>query len=209
MDSQLSCVGFSEINRDFFNTSLDTASQEIGRKFEIVNNSDLAIDRVSNGDFALYENAFYLKHAMVKKQMRQELINVTETKEESDRNRGGNRNLHIMENCVINMPISIGLHKNSPIIKRVNKYIRRVIEAGLVKKWLDDVMQNTLNSEKRTGSESIKALMSLHKMFGAFFALFIGYFFSLVVLFAELFYFAFYIKKHPRFDKYSKQILNQ
>lgn len=204
VDSQLPCGGFSEINRDFFNTSLDGASQEIGAKFEIVNNSDLAIERVSKGDFALYENAFYLKHATVKQQSK-ENTNSSDIKE----NDGGDyRGLHIMENCVINMPISIGLQKNSPIIKRVNKYIRRVIEAGLVKKWLDDVMQKTLNSEKSTSNESTKTLMSLRKMFGAFFALFIGYFFSVTILIAEQFYFIFYIKKHPRFDKFSKQIIN-
>lgn len=53
------------------------------------------------------------------------------------------RDLHIMSDCIISMPISIGLEKNSPLKPRIDEFIQRVVEAGLVLKWLDDVMANT------------------------------------------------------------------
>lgn len=53
------------------------------------------------------------------------------------------RELHIMSDCIISMPISIGLEKNSPLKPRIDEFIQRVVEAGLVLKWLDDVMANT------------------------------------------------------------------
>lgn len=207
VDAKLSYGGWGEINRDFFQTSFDPASQIIGSKFEMINDSDVAVDRVANGDFAFYENTYYLKYMSVRRQLRLQMM---EEKRENYDNittlNMGNRNLHIMNDCVINMPISIGLQKNSPILRRFNKYVRRIIEAGLVKKWLDDVMQATLQADSTETTENTKAIMNLSKLIGAFVALFIGYIFSLIVLLAEIIYYQHFVKKHPKFDKYSKTI---
>lgn len=53
------------------------------------------------------------------------------------------RNLHIMSDCIISMPISIGLEKNSPLKPRIDGFIQRIVEAGLVHKWLGDTMADT------------------------------------------------------------------
>lgn len=172
----------------------------------MINDSDLAVDRVASGDFVFYENVNYLKHATVKRQLRLEMLKENQTVKDLEKSTANDRNLHIMSDCVINMPISIGLQKNSPILRRFNKYVRRIIEAGLVKKWLDDVMQSTLQANSISSAENTQAIMSFSKLLGAFVALFIGYSFSCVVFFAELIYFHFLVKKHPNFDKYSKSI---
>lgn len=46
-----------------------------------------------------------------------------------------------MDNCVINMPVSIGLQKNSPLLQRSDRFLRRAIETGLAEKWLSDVTE--------------------------------------------------------------------
>ncbi|XP_017773932.1 PREDICTED: glutamate receptor ionotropic, delta-2 [Nicrophorus vespilloides] len=201
IDSKISVGGWGEINRILFSTSLDPPSQEIGDKFEIINDTDYGVDRVALGTFALYENTHFLKYSSVKRQLR--ILNDTKLEGQD-----GDRNLHIMSDCVINMPISIGLQKNSPIKPMVDKFIRRVIEAGLVGKWLDDIMSFTMISET-SNEERVKALMDMKKFFGAIVALFIGITISVSVFFAEILYFNRYIRKHPNFDKYSKVIQHE
>ena len=56
--------------------------------------------------------------------------------------------LHIMSQCSVHMPISIGLEKNSPLRPNCDKYLRRLIEAGLITKWLTDTMQNFEKSQE-------------------------------------------------------------
>lgn len=116
------------------------------------------------------------------------------------------RNLHVMKDCVINMPISIGLQKNSPIKQRFDKYIRRIFEAGLIKKWISDIMQRVYNANIKGAPVKTKALMSIQKMIGAITALFVGYILSILVLVGELYFYNFFVKRHPKFNKYSKKI---
>lgn len=223
VNSRLKCGGWGDINREFFKSSLDPTTKLIGENFEVVNDSSKAVDRVAQGVFAFYENSYYLKEALVKRQLRFQIARSDLTSNQSEREMRDivreDRNLHIMTDCVIKMPISIGkikaenatnqilgLQKNSPIKPRVDKYIRRVLEAGLIKKWLDDVMSSILNAEIQSIHEEMKAIMNMKKFFGAIVALFIGYFISIVVLIVEIFYFHFFIKRHPNYNKYTRTI---
>lgn len=115
----------------------------------------------------------------------------------------GDFTLHIMSNCIINMPISLGLQKNSPLKPAVDRFLRRVIEAGLVKKWLNDVMLDTTILEDPLNIEEIKALMDLKKLYGAFVVLVSGYIFSVIVLLLEISYWYGVVKRDPLFDEYS------
>lgn len=100
-----------------------------------------------------------------------------------------------------------GLQKNSPLKPRMDKIIRRIVEAGLIKKWMDDVMQEVLISNMESdNTENLKALMNMKKFSGAMVALGIGYFFSIVTLAIELLYFHFSTVKNPYYNKYSKKI---
>ncbi|KAI4462234.1 ionotropic receptor 20a-related [Holotrichia oblita] len=207
IDSKIPLGGWGEANKELFKTSLDPIAQTIGEKFEFINDSKEAIEKIVKGEFAFYENIYFLKEASVAHQLHQQLLNrINQSIPQDNLSDRSERKLHIMKDCVINMPISIGLQKNSPIKPRVDKYIRRVLEAGFVKKWLDDVMQSTLNGEAPSTLETIKALMNTQKFIGAVVALCVGYFVSLVGLCVEILYFHFTVKKHPNYNKYSRKI---
>lgn len=117
------------------------------------------------------------------------------------------RNLHIMKDCVINMPISLGLQKNSPLKPRVDRFLRMIIEAGLVKKWLNDAMSEVLIADQTQETEAIKALMNLKKLYGGFVALGIGYGLSTLLLLIEILYWHFAVVKNPMYDKYSNSVI--
>ncbi len=182
--------------------SLDEASQKIGAKLEDINDiteavsfnllrsvaithhpySCFQIERVAKGKYAYYENEYTLR------EMR------------SKRNTDLDPHpLHIMKECAVNMPISIGLEKNSPIKPKFNKLLRRLIEAGLVSKWLSETVRNYEYSE----DEAAEALMDLKKMYGAFVALGIGYFISVVALIGEIIYWKCVVVKGPLYDEYA------
>lgn len=63
--SPISCGGWGEQNKEFFTTSLDSAGQRVGHKFEIVYDSNDSISRVAQGNFAYYENIYFLHYAKV------------------------------------------------------------------------------------------------------------------------------------------------
>lgn len=115
--------------------SSDLSSQEIGNKFKLIQEEDKAIEKVANGSFAYYENSYLLRHVRVKRQIleKEQKENITTVDISSK------HNLHIMEECVINMPIALGLEKNSPLKPRVDtlvciyfvNYYKTIIRKGI------------------------------------------------------------------------------
>ena len=105
-----------------------------------------------------------------------------------------------MKDCAIHIPISLGMEKNSPLKPMVDKYLRRLIEAGLTNKWLADAIQDFQSSVEEEPQE---ALMDLKKFYGALIALAVGYFLSTLVLISEVLYWKYVVQKHPAFDKYN------
>lgn len=104
--------------RDFFLLSQDTDPQKIGERFQVIEDDDAAIAQVATGKFAYYENKYYLRHARAKRQ-----ILSAAQKSNAIKHRDtvtADRILHIMSECVIYMPISLGMDKNSPLKRRVD-----------------------------------------------------------------------------------------
>jgi hypothetical protein len=61
-DSNVDCGGWGEQSKEFFMTSLDRTGQRVGQKFQEVYDVDKAIDRVSKGQFAYYDNIHFLRY---------------------------------------------------------------------------------------------------------------------------------------------------
>lgn len=82
------------------------------------------------------------------------------------------------------------------------------MEAGLTKKWLNDVMQQIINKYMQIETvENPKAIMNMKKFSGALVALGIGYILSSFALIAEIVYFRLYTVNNPYYNKYSKQVM--
>jgi hypothetical protein len=143
---------------------------------------------VAEGDFAYFENQLTLQR------LRYEHV----------KRKDSAQNLHIMEECAINMPISIGLGKNSPLKDQLDKYLRRVVEGGLIRKWM---MTATKSFESSIETQPAEALMDLKKFYGALVALGCGYFLSFLAFAAEKLFWHFAVEKHPNFDKYYGKIV--
>ncbi|KAK6637957.1 hypothetical protein RUM44_008380 [Polyplax serrata] len=207
-ESEIPVGGWGEEIKRFFQTSLDAAGKKIGSKFEIVADIDDAIARIADGQFAYYENVHFLMHASVHRQMvLLEEAAITGDDGKNETSMVINRSLHIMRDCVINMPISLGLQKNSPLKPRIDKFLQMIVEAGLVKKWLNDAMSQVLIADASSEEQPIKALMDLKKLYGAIITLFVGYGISLLLLIGEKLFWYITVVRHPMYDKYSNSIL--
>ncbi|KAJ8725946.1 hypothetical protein PYW08_004131 [Mythimna loreyi] len=202
VESKVTCGGWGSQTKMFFEESLDEDTQKIGKKFETIDDPLQAADKVAQGVYAYYDNSDFLKYISATKKTlfkdaNQNTTNTTEVTARKDMQ----RNLHIMSDCVVNIPISIGFHKNSPLKPLADTYMWRVIEVGLVEKWLNDAMYSIRTLE--TKEDEIKALMNLKKLYGAFIALAIGYALSTICLIGELIHWQFIVRRDPNFDKYA------
>lgn len=93
---------------------------DIGTRFELTTMEDKAVARVANGTFGYYENIQTLHEARAKRQ----LLEVMQKKKSThDEKVADDRNLHIMTECVIYMPISIGMDRNSPLKSQVDEIV--------------------------------------------------------------------------------------
>ncbi|XP_063974062.1 glutamate receptor ionotropic, kainate glr-3 [Diachasmimorpha longicaudata] len=201
--SKIPVGGWSDEQRDLFGSSLDSDLVEIATRFELTVKEDDAVARVANGTFGYYENIHTLQEARAKRQLLEEMHKKKSTHEEKVID---DRNLHIMSECVIYMPISIGMDRNSPLMPRVNEIVRRVVEAGFVEKWLSDVTEWSKIAELKDESPAAKATVNLHKLHGALVALGIGYFLGFFALMIEQIYWNYFVMKNPAFDKYQLDV---
>lgn len=130
-DSKIGVGIWGRFNKDLFLMAQDDASQIIGKQAKDYNDALEAAGKVANGNYAFYENEHFLKEVRSKVKSSQKSLS-----------------LHVMKECAIKMPISIGLAKNSPLKDQVDKYTRRMIESGLIQKWLSDVTMQFEASEE-------------------------------------------------------------
>ncbi|KOB69888.1 putative chemosensory ionotropic receptor IR68a, partial [Operophtera brumata] len=202
VDSKVICSGWGSETKAFFINSLDEIGQKIGERFETIDDPIEAANRVAQGTYAYYDNKDFLKYLSVKRKNAFFMNSVNNSTNTSTIvTNDSERNLHIMSDCMVHIPISIGFHKNSPLKPLADIYMRRVVEVGLAEKWLNDAMYPIRSLE--TNEEEIKALMNLKKLYGAFIALAIGYTLSFISLIGELFYWKYIVKRDPNFDKFT------
>lgn len=135
------------------------------------------------GKFAYFENE-YLLHELLQRHSSNDKTKSAQQKP-----------LHVMRECTINMPISIGLEKNSPLKPEVDKLLRRMIEAGLVSKWLSDSIKASDDDDEMDVQE---ALITLKKMYGAVVALGVGYLVGLLLLICEIVYYRYWVLRRMR-----------
>uniref|UniRef100_A0A182Q3D6 Ionotropic glutamate receptor L-glutamate and glycine-binding domain-containing protein n=1 Tax=Anopheles farauti TaxID=69004 RepID=A0A182Q3D6_9DIPT len=181
-ESPVRCGAWGEQNRLFFQMAQDPHSQAIGAKMEHAPDPNLAAEKVGDGMYAYYENIYLLR------QLR------STRKSEKAR-----QTLHIMQQCAVHMPISIGLEKNSPFKNQVDRYVRALVEGGLTGKWLSDAIERFQSNIEQPPQE---AIIDLKKMYAGIVALCFGYVIGLLAFIAEKLYWRYFVETNPAFDKY-------
>lgn len=147
------------------------------------------IDKVALGDFAFFESQYALQQLRFDHEEKQ-----TESAQ----------SLHIMEQCAFVVPISIGLDKNSPLKHRMDGLILRLVEVGLVRKWLTEAMMDFRSSIEEPPAE---AVMNFGKFYTGLVVLGVGYALALIAFAAEKAYFRFVVETNPNYDRFYGKII--
>lgn len=119
--SAITVGGWGEDKRELFLASSDDDLKKIGENFELTTDEEDSIARVAAGKFGYYENIYFLQVARAKRQV----LESERKKQAIEQNRKlvVDNELHIMQECVISMPISIGMDRNSPLRPRVDNIV--------------------------------------------------------------------------------------
>jgi hypothetical protein len=107
--------------KDFFVNSSDVNLQRLSDRFILTMDEEDAIAAVANGSLSYYENIHVLRHERVKRQVLE--AELQKNGSQDNKHKFLEHNLHIMEECVINMPISLGMDKHSPLKIHVDKLV--------------------------------------------------------------------------------------
>ncbi|XP_023247289.1 ionotropic receptor 40a-like [Copidosoma floridanum] len=119
--SSVSIGSWNYETKDFFLNSSDFNLQRLGNRYVIVTDERDAIAAVSNGSLCYYENYHVLQRERVKRQILEAEMQKNGT--HVNKHKISDHNLHVMDECVVNIPISLGMDKHSPLKSHVDKLV--------------------------------------------------------------------------------------
>ena len=117
-------------------------------------------------------------------------------------------NYYVLPETVTAYPMSFATLRGTPQLDFINKYLEKVVDSGLIKKWITNFMSY---KDFDTNSDKLnKNNLNFLDLIPVFCLLLIGYIIATIILFVENFYFYYQNKKmQPYLNKYYNQRLNK
>ncbi|KAK7023518.1 hypothetical protein SK128_009434 [Halocaridina rubra] len=167
---------------EWFSNSIDPTSRKIAEGFEFVRGIDGGISRVLEGNFAFMNSGTFLRY----------LVSSNFT------NEYGQTTLHVTRECFVPFRIGLGMPRFSVYTKKFNAVISRVVEAGMVSHWFQNLLDKAEKKQREKSRKkqeqtkmqdpfsSTPKSLSLYHMQGAFILLVAGWVLSALVYLWEI-----------------------
>ncbi|XP_018012552.2 ionotropic receptor 21a [Hyalella azteca] len=167
----------------FCSDSIDPTSREIYEGFQFVSGIDSGIARVLHGDFAFMNSGRFLRYLVAS--------NFTDVY--------GQAKLHVTKECFVPFRIGFATPLFSVYTGRFSEVINRLVEAGLVTKWFNEILQEAAQQQRLKARHELGGLgssiteepgasvvLGLYHLQGAFILLLSGLCFSFLGFIGEL-----------------------
>ncbi|XP_076063507.1 ionotropic receptor 21a-like [Oratosquilla oratoria] len=158
--------------------SADPFVRKLAERYESMGGTKEGFDRTVKGDFSFLENIGFLAYTIA--------VDFTD--------QYGRSSLHIMKEIVAPFGIGLGFPKYVPYIATFNKVIRRLTEAGVAEKWLQDLIlankrNRNLGDQAETQQEQVSdgvLPLNVNHLQGVFLLAAVGYGLALLVFILEV-----------------------
>lgn len=121
VETAITVGSWNDETKIFFSNSSDANLQKLSHRYVVTTDEQDAIAAVANESLCYYENIHVLTRERVKRQILE--VEMQKNGSQDEETKFIDHNLHIMEECVVNMPISIGMDKHSPLKFHVDRIV--------------------------------------------------------------------------------------
>lgn len=102
------------------------------------------------------------------------------------KDRFGNIQIHKIQPDIATLPVEMLLVKGHPLRKRINSILLKIISAGLIDFWSQQIkMERTRSNEKLDNKLDEDVVLSFYHLHGAFLVLICGWILSAICLLME------------------------
>ncbi|XP_069938822.1 ionotropic receptor 21a-like [Cherax quadricarinatus] len=127
---------------EWFRNSLDPTSQRIAAGFEYVSGIEGGLTRVLEGNFAFMNSGTFLRYLVAS--------NFTDG--------FGVTKLHVAKECFVPFRIGLAMPRFSVFTSRFNTVVARIVEAGMVTRLFQDLLDEAVRKRRRKAREREEGL---------------------------------------------------
>ncbi|XP_066983221.1 ionotropic receptor 21a-like [Macrobrachium rosenbergii] len=135
-DCGMHVIGVDDYFQNILRSSPDPSLRPLADTYEIQYDANKLYSRVQSGRAIFIQNRGFMEYTL--------MLNFT---------RKGKSSLRIMKECFISHPVALGVQQHSPLKKRFNQIIGRLVNGGLIAKFFTDTLRLVKTAQEQESQQ--------------------------------------------------------